>query len=93
MEHETDWYVLTTVNAPRWPHVTGDDLEGWLRGRGDVDTAALQAFFCECDLGAQLHFLRGRSIPVEQALATLDRHVRPGFPKTYRFPLDAWAVR
>jgi hypothetical protein len=93
MEHETDWYVLTTVNAPRWPHVTGDDLEGWLRGRGDVDTAALQSFFLECDLGAQLHFLRGRDIPVEQALATLDRYVRPGFPKTYRFPLDAWAVR
>jgi len=34
MEHEADWTVLTTINAPRWPHVTGDDLEDWLTGVG-----------------------------------------------------------
>lgn len=111
MEQETDWVVLTTVNAPRWSHVTGDDLECWLssgegvstlrggrtcRGQqslqGDVDTAALQAFFYECDLGAQLQFLRGRHISVEQALSALDRHIRPGFQKGFCFPLDAWAA-
>ena len=92
MEQEADWTVLTTINAPRWPHVTGDDLEGWLTGGGDVDTAALQAFFYECDLGAQLKFLRGRRIPVELALAALDRHIRAGFPRGFHFPLDDWAA-
>ena len=52
----------------------------------------LQAFFYECDLGAQLGFLRGRRIPVEQALAVLDQYVRPGFPTGFHFPLDAWAA-
>ena len=111
MEQETDWFVLTTVNASRRSPVTGDDLECWLTGgqggctmqggctcrsqqgpQGDVDTAALQAFFYECDLGAQLQFLRGRHISVEQALSALDRHIRPGFPKGFLFPLDAWAA-
>jgi len=95
-----DWMVLTTINAPRHVMVTGDDLEAWLRGGhaggghtgSEVDTMGLQAFFYECDLGAQLGFLRGRHIPVEQALATLDQYVRPGFPKGFHFPLDAWAA-
>jgi hypothetical protein len=92
-----DWMVLTTVNAPRHLMVTGDDLEAWLRGSlaggaSKVDTMGLQAFFYECDLGAQLGFLRGRHIPVEQALAALDQYVRPGFPTGFHFPLDAWAA-
>ena len=45
----------------------------------------------ECDLGAQLGFLRGRHIPVEKALAALDQYVRPGFPKDFHFHIDAWA--
>jgi len=92
LEQETDWTVLTTINAPRWPHVTGDEMELWLAGSGEVDTAALQAFFYECDLGAQLKFLRGRRIPVERALVALDRHIRAGFPRGFRFPLDDWAA-
>ncbi|MHB1659533.1 hypothetical protein [Thiomonas sp.] len=101
-ESNNDWMVLTTINAPRHLMVTGDDLEAWLRGTpaggslaggaSEVDTMGLQTFFYECDLGAQLGFLRGRHIPVEQALATLDQHVRPGFPKDFHFPLDAWAT-
>lgn len=97
MTQNKDWMVLTTINAPRHVMVTGDDLEAWLRGTpaggtAEVDTMGLQAFFYECDLGAQLGFLRGRHIPVEQALTTLDHYVRPGFPKGFHFPLDAWAA-
>ncbi len=92
MTPNNDWMVLTTINAPRHVMVTGDDLEAWLRGAPEVDTMGLQAFFYECDLGAQLGFLRGRHIPVEQALATLDQYVRLGFPKNFAFPLDAWAA-
>ena len=97
MEHESDWYVLTTINAPRGKLVTGDDVERWLLAAPgttitDVDTAGLQAFFYECDLGAQLKFLRGRNIPVERALTVLDQYVRPGFPAGYRFSLDAWGA-
>ncbi|MDD2746384.1 MAG: hypothetical protein PHG39_02400 [Acidithiobacillus ferrooxidans] len=61
-------------------------------GASEPDTMGLQAFFYECDLGAQLGFLRGRHIPVEQALAVLDQYVRPGFPTGFHFPLDAWAA-
>ena len=100
MTHNNDWMVLTTINAPRHVMMTGDDLEAWLRGTpagstSEVDTMGLQAFFYECDLGAQLGFLRGRHIPVEQALAALDhldQYVRPGFPTGFHFPLDAWAA-
>jgi hypothetical protein len=94
MTPNNDWMVLTTINAPRHVMVTGDDLEAWLRGSlaGEVDTMGLQAFFYECDLGAQLGFLRGRHIPVEQALVALDKYVRIGFPKNFPFPLDAWAA-
>jgi hypothetical protein len=91
-DSNNDWMVLTTINAPRHRRVTGGDLEAWLRGTPGVDTMGLQAFFYECDLGAQLGFLRGRHIPVEQALAALDQYVRPGFPTGFHFPLDAWAA-
>ncbi len=87
-----DWMVLTTINAPRRSPATGDDLADWLGAVDDPDTMGLQAFFYECDLGAQLGFLRGRHIPVEQALAVLDQYVRPGFPTGFHFPLDAWAA-
>ena len=92
---KNDWMVLTTINAPRHIMTTGDDLEAWLRGSragGSPDVMGLQAFFYECDLGAQLGFLRGRNIPVEQALAALDQYVRPGFPKGFHFPLEVWAA-
>ena len=97
MTQNKDWMVLTTINAPRHVMVTGDDLESWLRGAlpgatSEVDTMGLQAFFYECDLGAQLGFLEGRHIPVEQVLAALDQYVRPVFPKDFHFPLDAWAA-
>ncbi|MHB1705101.1 MAG: hypothetical protein ACYCSH_03495 [Acidithiobacillus sp.] len=91
MTQNNDWVVLTTINAPRHVMVTGDDLEAWLSGTSEVDTMGLQAFFYECDLVAQLGFLRGRHIPVEKALAALDQYVRPGFPKDFHFHIDAWA--
>ncbi|MBN6742396.1 hypothetical protein JKG47_18120 [Acidithiobacillus sp. MC6.1] len=89
-----DWMVLTTINAPRHTALPGDGLEFSLRNPSvdTVDTMALQAFFYECDLGAQLGFLQGRNIPVEVALSALDSIVRPGFPKGYRFPLDSWSA-
>ena len=97
LKQNNDWMVLTTINAPRHIMVTGDDLEAWLRDSPAgvmslVDTMGLQAFFYECDLGAQLGFLQGRHIPVKQALAALEQYVRPGFPAGFHFPLDTWAA-
>lgn len=90
MELDSDLFVLTTVNAPRKNPVSGDELAAWLQGEGEPDPAALSAFFCECDLGAQLGFLRGRGIAVSSAIATMDRIVRPWYPTGYRFRLDSW---
>ncbi|MBU2760971.1 hypothetical protein HF673_19670 [Acidithiobacillus thiooxidans] len=92
-ELENDWMVLTTINTPRRELVNGDDVESWLRDTTvQQDTMGLQTFFYECDLGAQLGFLEARDIPVEQALATLDKYVRPWFPNGYHFLLDDWKV-
>ncbi|WP_436395495.1 hypothetical protein ACSDBR_15505 [Acidithiobacillus ferriphilus] len=94
MVAKNDWMVLSTINAPRRVPITGDALEASLRAQSidQVDSMALQTFFYECDLGAQLGFLRGRNLPVVVALSALDRFVRPGFAHGYHFPLDAWAA-
>jgi hypothetical protein len=71
LDMNKDWMVLTTINAPRHVMVTGDDLEAWLRGTAEADTMGLQAFFYECDLGAQL----GCSAFCVAAISPLSRHL------------------